>query len=221
MSLIYALVARRKTVLAEYTASSGNFPTVTRVLLSKIPSQDGKMSYVYDKSTTFHYVVEAGITYLCMSSEMVKRRIPFAFLDDIKTKFQRQYGNSVDTAMPFSLNESFSPILRRQIEHFNDPTTDKISNMKNELSDIKGVMVNNIEKVLERGERIELLVDKTDRLNQSSFKFEKTSKQLKNALFYEQMKFYLIVFTVLVVIAYIAAASFCGGPTLPRCFHKS
>lgn len=82
--------------------------------------------------------------------------------------------------MPFSLNESFSPVLRRQIEHFNDPGSDKISTMKSDLSDIKGVMVNNIEKVLERGERIELLVDKTDRLNQSSFKFEKTSRQLKD-----------------------------------------
>jgi hypothetical protein len=33
----------------EHTAISGNFPTVTRVLLSKIPEKDGKMSYVYDK----------------------------------------------------------------------------------------------------------------------------------------------------------------------------
>lgn len=42
-------MAREKTVLAEYTATSGNFPTVTRVLLAKIPSTDGRMSYVYDK----------------------------------------------------------------------------------------------------------------------------------------------------------------------------
>ena len=47
--IVYALVARGKTVLAEYTATSGNFPTVTRVLLGKIPARDGKMSYVYDK----------------------------------------------------------------------------------------------------------------------------------------------------------------------------
>lgn len=46
---VYALVAREKTVLAEFTASSGNFPTVTRVLLAKIPPADGRMSYVYDK----------------------------------------------------------------------------------------------------------------------------------------------------------------------------
>jgi vesicle-associated membrane protein 7 len=49
MPILYALVARSKNVLAEYTSAQGNFPTVTRVLLSKIPEQDGKMSYVYDQ----------------------------------------------------------------------------------------------------------------------------------------------------------------------------
>lgn len=40
-------------------------------------------------------------------------------------------------------------------------------------------MVHNIERVLERGERIELLVDKTDNLNQQAFAFKKRSTQLK------------------------------------------
>lgn len=31
-----------------------------------------------------------------------------------------------------------------------------------------------LERVLERGEKIELLVDKTDRLGQQAFKFQKT-----------------------------------------------
>lgn len=36
-----------------------------------------------------------------------------------------------------------------------------------------------LERVLERGERIELLVDKTDNLNQQAFAFKKRSTQLK------------------------------------------
>ncbi len=36
-----------------------------------------------------------------------------------------------------------------------------------------------IERVLERGERIELLVDKTDNLNQQAFAFKKRSTALK------------------------------------------
>jgi len=47
MAILYALVSREKTVLAEHTATSasGNFATVTRVLLAKIPKNDGKMTY--------------------------------------------------------------------------------------------------------------------------------------------------------------------------------
>ena len=51
---LYALVSRGKEVLAEFTAASGNFPTVTRLLLGKIGTQDGKMSYVYDQCGASH-----------------------------------------------------------------------------------------------------------------------------------------------------------------------
>jgi hypothetical protein len=44
---------------------------------------------------------------------------------------------------------------------------------------VKNVMVQNIEKVLERGERIDILVDKTDTLNQASFAFKKRSTELR------------------------------------------
>ena len=50
MTILYSLVARGKTVLSEFTFTSGNFPTITRLLLAKIDSaNDGKMSYVYDQ----------------------------------------------------------------------------------------------------------------------------------------------------------------------------
>ena len=92
MPILYSLIARKKSVLAEYTSSSGNFPTVTRVLLSKIPEQDGKMSYVYDKHV-FHYIVDEGSTFLCMSDEEMKRRIAFSFLDDIKKIWREKFGS--------------------------------------------------------------------------------------------------------------------------------
>ena len=43
--IIYALVARGTCVLAEFTTTSGNFTTVTRRILEKLPSDDSKMSY--------------------------------------------------------------------------------------------------------------------------------------------------------------------------------
>ena len=34
--ILYALIARGKTVLAEFTEVTGNFPQITRVLLGKV-----------------------------------------------------------------------------------------------------------------------------------------------------------------------------------------
>jgi len=59
---------------------------------------------------------------------------------------------------------------------------DKIERVKADMDDVKNVMVDNIEKVLKRGEKIELLVDKTDNLNQQSIRFKKHSSQLKTAM---------------------------------------
>ena len=89
MTILYSLVARGKTVLSEFTFTSGNFPTITRLLLAKIDcGRDGKVSYVYDQYV-FHYLCDDGILYLCMcdDDQHQKRRIPFAFLDDIKQRF--------------------------------------------------------------------------------------------------------------------------------------
>ena len=78
MAILYSLVARGKTVLSEFTFTSGNFPTITRLLLAKIDcSRDGKLSYVYDQYV-FHYVVENKMTFLCMADERVAPRGPRA-----------------------------------------------------------------------------------------------------------------------------------------------
>lgn len=50
MALIYSLVARGSTILAEFTESSGNFTTITQSILDKIAQGgDQKCTYVYDR----------------------------------------------------------------------------------------------------------------------------------------------------------------------------
>ncbi len=61
-----------------------------------------------------------------------------------------------------------------QIYFNSNPNADTISRVQSQIDTVKDVMIENIDRVLERGEKIELLVDKTDRLNQQAFKFEKS-----------------------------------------------
>ncbi|KAH8043662.1 SNAP receptor [Aureococcus anophagefferens] len=136
MTILYALVARGNTVLAEYTFTSGNFPTITRVLLGKIPEQDGKMSYVYDQYV-FHYVVENKMT-------SFKRRVPFAFLDDVKNRFSRPTATRARRRSR-SHNEDFGRTIQKQLEFYNGPQADQFATVHKKLDDVKNVMVQNIE----------------------------------------------------------------------------
>lgn len=198
----------------------------------------------------FHYVRSDGIIYLCMTDMDAKRRVAFAFLADIRQKFVEKYGDAIYTANAFAMNQSFAPIIKRQMvrrrralpprrtvagsphrrphrcrraqEYFNDPSSDSLSRVRNQLDDVKSVMVENIgvwglppprraagpprhptavptDKILERSEKIELLVDKTHQLAESSTRFEKQSRSLRRNMWWKNFKMrMLIIFIVLV-----------------------
>jgi len=217
MPIIYSLVARGSVVLAEFTSTSGNFTTVTRRILDKIPvSNDSKMSYVYDRHI-FHYIVEDGFTYLCMADEEFGRRIPFAFLEDIKNRFRATYGDRGRTALAYGMNADFSRVLQNQMDYYShNPQADRITRVRGEIDDVKSVMVHNIEKVLERGERIELLVDRTENMNQQAFKFKKQSTQLKRAMWWKNVKVMIILAFVIILIVYFIVSFACGF-TFAKC----
>ncbi|CAG8758517.1 17640_t:CDS:2, partial [Racocetra fulgida] len=95
---------------------------------------------------------------------------------DIKERFLNTYSKErIDEATTYGLNE-FAKVIAKQMEYFStNPEADKLKKVHGEIEQVKVVMVDNIE----RGERIELLVDKTDNLNQQAFVFKKRSTALR------------------------------------------
>eukprot|EP00037_Helgoeca_nana_P038233 m.19492 g.19492 ORF g.19492 m.19492 type:complete len:218 (-) comp9972_c0_seq1:180-833(-) len=204
MSLIYALIARGNTILAEFTDSSGNFTTVTQNILDKIPDKDAKCTYVYDRFL-FHYVRERGVVYLAMADEGFGRRVPYAFLAALQKDFQPFLGR-VDSAIAYAFNREFAPVIKRQMSYFSKSNAgggDKMSAIRAEMDEVKGVMVENIEKTLNRGEHIDLLVDKTENLSDSSMRFKKKSTKLKNSMWWANQRWCIgvtLLITVIIVI---------------------
>ena len=211
MPIVYALVARGKSVLAEYTNLGGNFTTVTRVLLSKIELTEAtKMSYLYDNHV-FHYHTDNGITFMSMVEQEVKKRTAFSFLDAVMTSWRSRYSNTEQTATAFGMQQEFSKELARLMKHFNSNNADDgINKVKLQIESVKEVMVENIDQLLERGEKIELLVDRTDRLNQTAVKFERSTRSLKNDMLWRRIKTYFLVFLGVGFLCLIVSMSICG-----------
>ena len=77
------------------------------------------------------------------------RRIPFAFLDDIKEKFLGAYGSeAAQYAVAYEYNTEFSGVLQQRMRYFaNDPNADAINRVRGGVAEVKNIMVENIEKV--------------------------------------------------------------------------
>jgi vesicle-associated membrane protein 7 len=150
-----------------------------------------------------------------MSDEKNKHRIPFAFLEDMKNNFIMTFGlENAQTAIAFAMNEDFKNVINERMEYYNsdqaERSIDNIGAVKSQIDEVKDVMVQNIERVLERGEKIELLVDKTDRLNQQAFRFESSSRALRRAMWWKKMRCYAIIGVVTILVIYAASVSLCG-----------
>lgn len=95
-----------------------------------------------------------------MADDAAGRRMPFAFLSDLQRRFLSQESSSSATSFG-----SFSPVISSLMHTYNtNPPTDELTRAQNELNQVKDIMVQNVEQILSRGERIELLVDKTDNM---------------------------------------------------------
>eukprot|EP00884_Botryococcus_braunii_P002298 jgi/Botrbrau1/12069/Bobra.0295s0024.1 len=187
MPLIYSFVSRGVTVLADYTSYSGNFATVAIQCLEKVPRDNAKCTFTCDRHT-FNYLVSNGYTFLVVADEGFGRQIPFAFLEKVKEEFLQKFGAEAQTKAAHSLDSSFGPRLHYWMDYCMEHPDElnKISSVQKKVDEVKNIMVNNIEKVLERGEKIELLVDKTDNLRDQAIKFQKTGRQLRSKMWWQK-----------------------------------
>ncbi|KAK9930810.1 hypothetical protein M0R45_018119 [Rubus argutus] len=212
-SLIYSFVARGSVILAEYTEFTGNFTSIASQCLQKLPASNNKFTYNCD-GHTFNYLVENGFTYCVVAAESAGRQIPIAYLERIKDDFNKRYaGGKAGTATANGLNREFGPKLKEHMKYCADHPEEinKLAKVKAQVTEVKGVMMENIEKVLDRGEKIELLVDKTDNLRSQAQDFKQQGTKMRRKMWIQNMKIKLIVVGIVVAIGLIIFLSICGG----------
>ncbi|CAA7406953.1 unnamed protein product [Spirodela intermedia] len=221
MAILFALVARGSVVLAEFTGGAlANASTISRQVLERIPSgEDSHVSYSQDRYI-FHVKRTDGITVLCVADDAAGRRIPFSFLEDIHARFVKTYGRACHTAPAYGMNDEFSRILSQQMDYYsNDPNADRMNRLRGEMNQVRNVMVENIDKVLERGDRLELLVDKTTNMQANTHRFRKQARRFRNSVWWRNVKLMILLILLLLVVIYVLLAFLCHGVTLPSCIR--
>ncbi|KAG9341701.1 hypothetical protein JZ751_018765 [Albula glossodonta] len=217
MAILFAVVARGTTILAKHAWCGGNFLEVTEQILAKIPSENNKLTYSHG-SYLFHYICHDRIIYLCITDDDFERSRAFTFLSEVKKRFQTTYGSRAQTALPYAMNSEFSSAIAAQMKYHSDARgPDRVAETQVQVDDLKGIMVRNIDQLLpgdgdgkegeqcseylvaQRGEKLELLIDKTENLVDSSVTFKTTSRNLARAMCMKNLKLTIILASVVIV----------------------
>ncbi|GLT93356.1 hypothetical protein SLE2022_111530 [Rubroshorea leprosula] len=232
--LIYSFVAKGNVVLAEHTSYSGNFSTIAVQCLQKLPSDSSKYTYSCD-GRTFNFLIDDGFVFLVVADESVGRGMPFVFLERVKDDFKQCYGASIKNAethplaaddeddaliedrfsIAYNLDREFGPRLKEHMQYCasHPEEISKLSKLKAQITEVKEVMMDNIEKVLDRGERIELLVDKTENLQFQADSFQRQGRELRRKMWLQSLKVKVVVGGTIVALILILWLSACGSFT--------
>ncbi|KAK9933761.1 hypothetical protein M0R45_020937 [Rubus argutus] len=212
-SFIYSFVARGIMILAEYTEFTGNFPAIAAQCLQRLPSANNKFTYNCDRHT-FNFLVEDGYAYCVVAKDSVGKQISIAFLERVKADFRKRYGGGkADTAIAKSLNKEFGPIMKEHMKYIIDHAEEieKLLKVKAQVSEVKSIMLENIDKAIDRGENLTVLVDKTETLRSQAQDYKNKGTQMRRKLWYQNMKIKLVVFGILLLLILVIWLSICHG----------
>ena len=83
---------------------------------------------------------------------------------------------------------------------------DRMYQLRSQVDMVREVMIQNINKVVERGEKLEDLVARAEYLEQNSHTFERTATRLKRKLWWQNVKLWLMLICIIVAIVTVILA---------------
>ena len=95
--------------------------------------------------------------------------------------------------------------------------SDAITAVKKDLTDVKDILIKNVEKVIDRQEKLEVIVQRTEELQGTSSSFNRAARGLRREEQWNQRK--LVVYVVLfgVFVLYVLGGWACGFPLWSKC----
>lgn len=216
MSIIYALVGRGDKIFAEYTSFSGNFAlTATQVL----KACDGRKYLKYAANNYIFYVLNAECTFLVMCEMAYSERIAYNFLEMVRKMFVGSFSEEkIETAKMYDMME-FSAVLRTQIELYNKPEqVDKVANLMKHTQEVSKIIEEDLQKLLARGQKIDILVRKTETMASLSLEMKNSSRTIRNDMVWKNWKMRILIALVVMGLVYFLLVLTCGGFTLSGCF---
>lgn len=204
---------------------------VGRLIADEARGVDGKRSYSMG-SDGFAYRLmwgSSGYTFLILERGLGDAAV-WRLLGAARLRWEALYGSGlVDGPVAPSAAAPFEAVLselmraelaaaeQRAADEAADDDAAELGELARTCENVKSVMADSIEKVLERGEKIEMLVDRAERLETNAIKFSKSSVSLKRSMRWRALRWRLGLAAAGCGALMLALGSSCGGWSLSYC----
>ena len=185
--ILYAFVGRGRTVWADHQATTAfqNPQKTASQMLAKL-SQEGKYTFQLSEARTAYCLVDhLGVVFGCVASSTgISSTSAMVFLGDLNDQFYCQFAASevqtcAETTTQF---RRFSMTMKKAMEIAYSGGQGKISEVKRQIEDTRQIMSSNIDKVLERGERLEDVMGKSEAMKDTADQFRKKGRELRRKM---------------------------------------
>ena len=87
---------------------------------------------------------------------------------------------------------------------------EKIGLIRSSINSVKESMTENLDALMNRGEKIDTLVDKTEDLEENSRVFKSKSTELKRKTLYNKYKLQICICFLFIIAIFVLLSIFCG-----------
>ena len=208
--ILYCFVARDQVILCDYILrSNSKLYSVAQDGLSQFQRSDDTSSSMAVGEYEVHAVRDQDFTFLCITNLISVSQKPsvFAMLSRVKQQFD-QMGMRLrgHTCQAYELRQDFAHVLKGLMEECSYGDS-RVRDLASKAHAVQNQMVQNIQQLQERGEKLDELSESTQLLNRSSIEFKRSSNQLQRKLFWRHCRLCCVVVTVIVVILVVILAA--------------
>ena len=209
MPIFYSCIRVDPRTTIEHASRGGTYGKAAHAVSDIIDaSHDRRASYSTD-NVVFHVQVAGRVIFIAVCDPEFKQLQAFTYLKKIREAYQTNKGPH-----PHS---SLGAVLKREMENFNSGKGDKLQALQQDIESVRGIMLENVDQLLERGEKINVLVAETEQLNEQSDQFFHSSRDLKRAMWWKNVKIMLLIALVLIIVIFVIVLIACGGFDFHKC----
>ena len=130
----------------------------------------------------FHYIIEFGACFLTLCDKSFDKKLAFSFLQNLSEEFFNEYGDKINSKnlRPYPFIEFDSYIQKTKKKFQDNRRSSKVNLLNTELNDIQRIMLENVQDILNRGEKLSDVDLKVQDLRNQSKVFEKNASELNS-----------------------------------------